>query len=477
LTLLAERRVEPWLFTAGTAFVAAACTLLVGLVPAVRFAFFNPTMHVALETVEATIALFLAYLIVGRVRETARITDLGLVCALTVTGLTNLALAGVPRILSGARTPEFAIWAPLFARLIAASLLALSAVPSRRTVRRGQPAVWALAASIGSLVLVGGLVLALSPYLPTGIEIRPPSETFQATQLTRYPAIVAVQLAGMLLLGAASIGFTRRAKATGDRLYRWLGAAAMLAAFARLNYALFPSGYSGFVYVGDFMRLGFYVFLVRGAVLEIRQYWRSRSEAARLQERSRLARHLHNGLAQELVSISGQTNLLRKGRTAPDAANLERLGRATDRAVGEARRAIAALSEPLHQPLDRVIEGFTEELLSVADVTLELDLEAEVYVAPDVTEEILRVLREAITNSIHHAQPEKIRVWLVDRDGIRLGVVDDGRGFDPAEPGNGGGYGLSIMNQKAASIGARLDVRSQRGIGTEVELSLQEPGT
>ena len=73
------------------------------------------------------------------------------------------------------------------------------------------------------------------------------------------PALILMEVAGMLFFGLAAIGFTRRAEWTGDEFTTWLAASAALACFARLNYLFFPSLYSEWLYPADVMRLGAYV--------------------------------------------------------------------------------------------------------------------------------------------------------------------------------------------------------------------------
>jgi hypothetical protein len=83
-----------------------------------------------------------------------------------------------------------------------------------------------------------------------------------------------------LCLGAA-FGFTRRAERTGDDFMLWLGVGAILAAAARLNYALYPSLYSDYVYTGDAFTLLFYLVILGASVREIGRYWRDTTSSSR----------------------------------------------------------------------------------------------------------------------------------------------------------------------------------------------------
>jgi two-component system sensor histidine kinase UhpB len=88
---------------------------------------------------------------------------------------------------------------------------------------------------------------------------------------------------------------------------------------------------------------------------------------------------------------------------------------------------------------------------------------------PDVEIVLYRVAQEALTNALRHADAGSIRVELEpDRNGgVRLEIVDDGRGFDPAV---GEGPGIRGMRERALSIGAGLSIESLRGVGVTVRL-------
>ena len=174
---------------------------------------------------------------------------------------------------------------------------------------------------------------------------------------------------------------------------KWIAAGSILAAYSRLGYFLFPSLYSNWVFIGDIFRLGFYVLLLAGAALEIHRYQRALAQAVLLEERSRLARDLHDGLAQELAFIGLQ------------ARRLEALGNedvaktiisAAQRASDESRYAISALTRSLDAP----IEAIAEEACAVAahaGARVELVLASDLEVRLESHEAALRIVREAIT--------------------------------------------------------------------------------
>jgi signal transduction histidine kinase len=275
----------------------------------------------------------------------------------------------------------------------------------------------------------------------------------------------------VVLYGAAAVGFTRRASREHDELATWFGVACVLAAFAYLNYFLFPSLYSEWVYTGDLLRLAFHLVLLLGAAREIAGYQRGLAEAAVVDERRRMARDLHDGLAQELAFIGSQSKRLAARDSDGAAASLEQLAAAADRALDESRDVISALTRPLDAPLDRALAEAAESVVHRFGARVELDLAPGVHVAEETSAELCRIVREAVTNACRHGGCETVRVALSTEAGLRVAVTDDGQGFDQAAS-PGGGFGLTSMKERAHRIGGRFTVRSHPGRGAEVEVML-----
>jgi signal transduction histidine kinase len=261
------------------------------------------------------------------------------------------------------------------------------------------------------------------------------------------------------------------AKHTADRdgLLQWVSIGALLAAFARLHSLLYPSFHADWVYPRDAFRLLSFLALLVGAGYEIRRYWRDAADLAVLEERRRIARDFHDGLAQELAFIVRRCS----SRNESDR-NLEEVAAAAERALDESRRAIVMLSRPLHEPLDALVEQALMETADRLGTDLDLDLDPEVRVDRTVAEDLIRIAREALINAARHGHARWVRVELRREAGrLCLRVIDDGEGFDPETlNGSGSGFGLISMAERAEALGATFRLSSQPGAGTHVEVVL-----
>jgi signal transduction histidine kinase len=284
-------------------------------------------------------------------------------------------------------------------------------------------------------------------------------------RLVGHPALLASQAAIVLLFALAVVGFALRHRREGDEVIGWLAVAAVLGTIARLNYVLYPSLYSEWIYTGDAFRLLFDLAILFAAGREVRSYWRAETEAAALEERRRIARDLHDGLAQELAFIG--RNLKRLDREDPVVLRLE--GGAA-RALAESRRAISALTEPADRPLDAALAEVARDVGDREGTHVALALAPDVPATPATRDALVRIVSEAITNAARHGGANVVRVELEDGDRLRLRIADTGQGFDMSVAGRG--FGLTSMRERAQSVGGRLRIASAPGEGTEVEVEL-----
>ena len=201
------------------------------------------------------------------------------------------------------------------------------------------------------------------------------------------------------------------------------------------------------------------------------------AQSAALEERTRIAREVHDTVAQGLAGIVMQLKAARArlGDAAwDDMGTLRLAGRLADETLGAARRAITVLRPGA--PDDESPEATLRR--AAADAAAQHGLEVRVEVSgtprplpPEVAFECVRVAQAALTNAGQHAGARAATVAVEygahAADGVRLAVTDDGRGFDPAAvpPGR---FGLVGMRERAARVGAVLSVVTAPGEGTRV---------
>ena len=150
----------------------------------------------------------------------------------------------------------------------------------------------------------------------------------------------------------------------------------------------------------------------------------------------------------------------------------EQLQVTAERALAEARRAIAALAidepPPFGTDLERVAES-----ISGSDVNISVEVDAASDAGtPDLLqrESIVRIVREAVTNAVRHGRANHIDIRLEAGGSRALRVFDNGMGFDINDAAKSGRFGLVSMRERAEAIGASLAVRSAPGEGTTVEV-------
>src|SRR3954447_4326760 len=415
--------------TLATAAAAALVTLLVSVVPSIHLAYMSPAGHVAIETAAGLIALLVAYLVYGRFMRTAQLRDLLLTAALATLAFTNLLFASIP-LAASSGIHRFSTWAPVVGRVLGAFLFAMAAFAPRHQVRKPREALLSVLLGCATgLGLVALIFAVAAPHLPFGINPALSPTSPDRPRVVGNPTVLVVQIVTMLLYAFAAVGFVRAREETNDQLLDWFAIGSVLAAFSSLNYFLFPSLYSDWVYIGDFLRLGFYLVLLAGAAREIAAYQRQMADTAALEERRRLARELHDGLAQELAFISTQSRWLAQGVGGDD--RLEQLALSAERALDESRSAISALTRPLDEPLDAALAQAAEDVAARLGVRVRLELLEGVEVDPSTREALVRIVREAVSNTARHGSASSVTIQLSEDDGVRLSVDDDGIGFDP----------------------------------------------
>ncbi len=300
-------------------------------------------LQLGLETPGALVAAAGALVLTARFVQTRARADALLALGLGLVSATGLVFAVGPMIGGGAGRGPASV-ALLVGWLVAAATLAAGGCvdTGRLPSFRRTPAMLrtAAATALGGLIVLGWWLSPKSPRPSTARRARGPS-----TVRAPFARALALATAALFLLAAA--GLARRADRDRDRPAAWLAVAAGLGACLSADHALFPWLQSDFAFRGDLVRVAFYVVLAVAAASGVADHRRRAARAAVLDERRRLARELHDGLAQELAYIATHAATL-DDRPVADVAGA-RLAKAAERALEESRAAIAALTLPLRR--------------------------------------------------------------------------------------------------------------------------------
>lgn len=227
----------------------------------------------------------------------------------------------------------------------------------------------------------------------------------------------------------------------------------------------------------------FYAVLLLGLALLAWLLFRLRVRSMRAQfgavlaERTRIAREIHDNLAQEMSGISVQLEVV--ARTMPPGADasmshLDRARRQVRHGIAEARRYVWELRSPAleNNDLPTALSETARRLTNETDIQAQVEVNGTFRPLPRLVEDnLLRIGQEAVNNAVKHAQAQRILVNLVfDARRVQLSVRDDGRGFDnqAVSNGQGGHFGFIGMRERAEQIGGTLSIHSTEGVGTEV---------
>ena len=417
-----------------------------------------PHLKLVLQTVGALAGGLVALLAGARFTTERRRFDLLLALGFFVASASTAAFAVAPSIAELNLTRAEA-WAGVVARLIAWTLIA--AAPFARGVvssHRRTLGNW-LIFLVVALAALWGLVHSIGSSLPALV----PNQTDSPPMLLTF-----AYAANASLNLAAIVGFGFRFRDRRDDLDRWLAFGASLMLFSSLHLVFTPLLSNFEVSPGDFLRvLGYGVFGV-GVWRAIKAAEFARAVA---DERSRLAREIHDGLAQYLFAISTHTTTLEQGGSAEQL--LPQIKNAATGAQQEARFAILALSSAGGSaPFDSALRRYIEVLTADGALDVELDIDPRMRLDPDEQIEIFRIVQEGLANVRRHAHARRAEVRIGQQEGRRLvTIVDDGEGFDRESAQ--GGQGLRNIRARIGSIGAALALRTSPGAGTALEVTLR----
>lgn len=220
-----------------------------------------------------------------------------------------------------------------------------------------------------------------------------------------------------------------------------------------------------------------------GVAADNLRLWRENHLLGAIQERERIAREMHDGLAQVLTylklraeTVLGSPEVRRRPSRMIEA--LEETRQAAVDALGDVRQVIMDLRQPTAtlRPFTVRLAEYLRDWSAQSGVPSDIELpQGDLRLPDDVELQVLRIVQEALTNVRKHAAAGSARVRVGTRNGMfEVWVSDDGRGFDLRQPLPAGHFGLSILAERAEAIGGQLEVTARPGQGTEVVLRVPE---
>src|SRR4051794_18031871 len=501
---LAVRRLDFVLVVTTLVLVVVTAALLVD--KSLSFALVDRSADVAINALTVLAAGSLAALALARYRESGRLAGLFQASAfLLIAWISLLNVSAVVLKVEddfglslGIAPGQLPLFVSSITRLVAGALLVIGGAAAVGMLHN-QPRTRRVLLVPTVVVTVGVAVLylirdqvpsfdTLLPFVgPIGIKTLISDPRFSGPLPDVTGVAFLIQATSTVLFFMGMFLYRRSYLRDGPVADGYLAVAMLIGAFAEVHFFFYPGVHTSIVTTSEALRLAFFVVLLAGINAESRSDLRalrsayaaldrlrlSEAERATLEERTRLARELHDGLAQDLWFAK-----LKHERLVPhvpeDQKELaQEVTQALDSAISEAKQAVVTMragddrDRPLEELMSRTIDDFAARSGVRADFSA-ADLPASL--PPRTQVEVLRVLQEALTNVRKHADATVVRVAADAADGVlHLVIMDNGRGFRPEES-SGDGLGLQGMKERARLMGGEMRVHSEPSGGTSVEL-------
>lgn len=495
-----------------------AAGLIIGTIaflgdPSLSFALLDRSTDVAVNSLTLLAAGSLAALALARYREAGRLAGLFqssaflLLAWVALVNVAAIVLRVEPRfgLSLGGQPEQLPIYVSTTSRLVAGTILVVGGAAATGALFRAPRVRRTLFLPILALTAIAGFLYLVREFLPDLDAFLPPFVGPEGIQQMiaepRFSGPLPAVTGLALLIQSVSVAIYL----VGAVLYRssflrngpvadgYLAVAMLIGAFAEIHFLFYPGVYGGLVTTSEVLRLAFFVVLLFGISAESRSDLRalrsayatldrlrlSEAERATLEERTRLARELHDGLAQDLWFAKLKHERLIPHVPEEHKALAAEVTEALDSAISEAKQAVVTMRADerdvtLEQLLARTVDEFSSRTGVRADFAA-ADLPDSL--APRTQVELLRVLQEALTNVGKHADATVVRVNAEVGDGeLLLSVVDNGRGFRPGET-LGDGVGMQGMKERARLMGGDLRVVSEPSAGTQLQLSVPLAGS
>ena len=204
--------------------------------------------------------------------------------------------------------------------------------------------------------------------------------------------------------------------------------------------------------------------------------------AAVVQERARLGRELHDSVTQLLYSLTLFAEMASDANAAGESGacqrSLVRIGDIAYQVVKEMRLLLYELmpSTLLNDGLVKALDRRLDSVERRAGIDVQLEFESCPFLTPSVELELYRIAQEALNNILLHAEADHIAVSLkCESRAIVLKIEDNGIGFSPESVALRGGLGIKNMRERAERLNSRLDIHSNPGKGTCVQIRVEVP--
>jgi signal transduction histidine kinase len=431
----------------------------------------DPEARAAIETAVAVCEILAAGLLLIEFKRSRRVGELALLSALATVAIAGLAFSALPA-LTGTTAIAFGTDARLVSSMLLPTAFAVLAFASGHTTI-GKPSRRVALIGIAPLAVVTGaeIVDIMVGRVPHG------SVGWSSVATAAYdPLTLAVTLISCATFVFAGVAFAHLARSAPARAGLLAGASFLLAA-ARFQYLAIPTVAADWVTVRELLRLAAYALLLAAAAREYVYVRRADGQAALTVERLRIARDLHDGLAQDLAVIAVHGH-----RLESELGSEHPLTVAARRALAASRGTILDLSASKAPNTEAALREVAAELEARFSVEITVQTEVDesrerLDLGPKAREQVVRIAREAIVNAVWHGAARHVEIML-DGRGARwvLRVSDDGCGIgELTPPSNKGGFGLPTMRARAEDLGGQLIARRRIAGGTELEVSLSAP--
>jgi signal transduction histidine kinase len=465
-------------------WLALGCVTVISVLsPRVPVAVHEPRLSLALGSVSGVVGLALLQLGLLRFRALRRPIDLYAGLAFGVLALSNVFAVCAPLPVDGGMAVlEDGTYFLLLSRASAAVLFMCGVLTPATCKDRANWPRWygwcGVAIAVGLALAAAGTLIGHSQSLPRLLDVsasRLLASGQPITDLLRGQSALLV-IANLVVaagLAVSAIGYTAEGRRLRDPHFGALAGGLILLFFAQLNGVLVPANSAEYVASADIFRLVAYTLLLSNVITGTAQDF---AAGAAHQERLRLSRELHDGLAQELAVLRLRLGRITDDTTPSDARahDLEVARCVVESASVEARAAIAALRSDLVPWADfqHALQVFSQEFslrhaLDAHVCTLSYNPSIDSQLQVDV----LRLLQEAFSNAARHGRVTRIDAAVtVEGQTLVLQVRDEGVGFDPYQVKYG--VGLQSMAERAQRRNGHLMVDSRAGQGTTIQAYL-----